>query len=219
MKLNFLNVLNKKSTPDEIAEQIAALEEKAREAVIERDILRASAKDLRQRKLCGESITDAQVKEADSKVESAVLDLEAIEETKQRLATKLIAAFEAIKEQHVPECQRRRDAIGPDRQKAKAEVAKAKARLLVAAEVFLGPSAEYSVKDGSIYLSGDETDELYHAEVERCREQVKHPTYHEKKCEIDNYGNWLNEMSVEEEVEKLLNKYRPQAVANTAAGN
>lgn len=208
MKLNVLNVLNKKSSSDEIAEQIVLLEEKAREAMSERDALRAAAKELRQQKLCGEAITDAQVKEADSRAESAVLDLEAIEETMQKLKSKLTAVLEDIKQKNTPECQKRRSAIIADRQKAKAEIAKAKARLLVAAEAYHGPSAEYYVKDGSIFLSGDETDVLYREEVERCRDQVKRPTYYEKKCEIDNYSNRISEMRVEEEVERLLNKYR-----------
>src|SRR3989338_4530371 len=98
MKLNFLKVLNNQSNnPEEIAEQIVGLELKQIEYEKQRDLLRTQTKELRQRKLCGEAITNDQIKEADRKAENAGLDLEAVTESLAKLEERLRAAYESIR--------------------------------------------------------------------------------------------------------------------------
>jgi len=46
MKLNFLNILNKKSTPDEIVEQIVALDKKHRQYRKEYDEAKEKVKEI-----------------------------------------------------------------------------------------------------------------------------------------------------------------------------
>ena len=97
MKLNFLKVLNNQNnTPDEIAEQIVGLEQKQIEYEKQLDVLRQQAKELRQKKLCGEVVSDAQINEADRKVENANLDLEAVAESIVKLTDKLHETYQAI---------------------------------------------------------------------------------------------------------------------------
>lgn len=209
MKLNFLKVLNtSKITPDEIAAEIAALEVKQRDCEQELSGLREQAKDLRKRRLCDEAISEKEIKDADCKVESARLDLEAISDSAAKLNEKLRSAFQAVKDNGLEEIHRRGSAIDSDRAKALEEVARAKARLLVAAEVYIGSWAEHLVKDGRIFEYDPETHDLYQAELERLRAQVKHPTYHEKKLSVDHYASWTRELDVEDEARDIINKHR-----------
>ena len=108
MKLNFLKVLNtNKTTPDEIAAEIAALEARQKDCEQELSGLREQAKDLRKRRLCGETVSEADIKDADHKVESVGLDLEAIVESIAKLDEKLRNTLQAIKDDGVDESQRR----------------------------------------------------------------------------------------------------------------
>ncbi|MEK7200396.1 MAG: hypothetical protein AAB212_10850, partial [Bacteroidota bacterium] len=115
MKLNFLKVLNNQSNnPEEIAEQIVALELKQIEYEKQRDLLRIQTKELRQRKLCGEAIIDDQVKEADRKAENAGLDLEAVTESLAKLEERLRAAYESIRDSGNTVSGQRLNAILPE---------------------------------------------------------------------------------------------------------
>ena len=98
MKMNFLNVLNRKSTSFEIAEQIVLLEVKEKEMQKEKEKRRNDAKELRQKKLCGENVSESQIKEADLKVEDINLTIETIADSIANLKDKLRPALEAEKE-------------------------------------------------------------------------------------------------------------------------
>lgn len=212
MKLNFLNIMNKKSTPDELAQEIVSLEAKEPDAIKECESVKKFAKDLRQRKLCGEVVTDEQIKNADRNVESALLDLEAVQEMLGTLMSRLILTYEEIRNNAAKDSQKSQDAISDERLRIMDEIAKAKARLFVLAEVFYGPMADRQCKGGYIFLSDSENDKAYNAEVERLRTQVKHPTYYLKRDEIDRRFNWSVAVNPDDEAERLVNKYRPQAV-------
>ena len=64
----------------------------------EKGKLKESAKELRQRKLCNEQISDSQIKEADTLVKDIDLTVEAITESIAKLKEKLIATVEDEKE-------------------------------------------------------------------------------------------------------------------------
>lgn len=209
MKLNFLKVLNtNKTTPDEIAAEIAALEAKQKDCEQELSGLREQAKDLRKRRLCGETVSDADIRDADRKVESVSLDLEAIVDSIAGLDEKLRNTLQAIKDGGVDESQRRKMLIEAERTKALEELARAKARLIVAGEVYVGSCADNLAKDGRLFDYDPETHKLYQAELERLRTQVKHPTYYEKKMEADDYARWTREMDVDDEAHALVSKQR-----------
>ncbi len=208
MKLNFLNVLNKQSSPDEIAQEIIALEVKELEATKEHDSLKDAAKELRKRRLCGESVSDDQIRVADRKFESASLDVEAIKEMIDNLTNKLYAAFEEIKVKGLPGSQEKRDALMSEHRKVTEEIVKAQVRLITLAETYHGSAAEALARDGRLFWINPDTERFYYAELERCRTQIKHPTYYDRKIEADSYATWISEMCVDDEVEKLLNKYR-----------
>ena len=209
MKLNFLKVLNtNKTTTDEIAAEIAVLEEKQKDCEQELSGLREQAKDLRKRRLCGETVSEQDIKSADCEVESARLDLEAISESKTELNEKLHTALQGIKDNGADESHRRRMLFEAERVKALEELARAKARLIVAGEVYIGSCAENLAKSGRLFEYDPETHKLYQTEIERLRSQVKHPTYCEKKLEVDSYARWTLEMDVDAEAESLINKHR-----------
>jgi hypothetical protein len=209
MKLNFLKVLNtSKTTTDEIAVEIVVLENTRKQCEQELVNLRERAKDLRKRRLCGEAITDADIKDADRKTESTQLDLEAIDESLVKLSEKLVAALQAMKDGGVEESQRQKMLIETERLKALNELAKAKAHLIVAGEIYVGTWAEDLAKSGRLFDYDPETHELYRTEIERLRSQVKHPTYHEKKQSVDQYARWTCEMDVDDEARSLVSKQR-----------
>jgi hypothetical protein len=74
--------------------------------------------------------------------------------------------------------------------------------------VYIGSWAENLAKDGRLFEFDPETHEMYHAELERLRSQVKRPTYHEKKLSVDSYARWTREMDAEDEARNLINRHR-----------
>ena len=208
MKLNFLNVLNKQSSPDEIAQEIVVLEAKEREATKEHDSLKDAAKELRTRRLCGENVSDDQIKVADRKCESASLDIEAIKEMIGNLTNKLHAGFEEIKIKGLPGSQEKRSALILEHQRVSDEIVKVQARLVVLAETYHGVGADTFGRTGRLFWVSPDAESSYYAELDRCRAQIKHPTYYDRKVEADNYARWISEMSIDDEVRQVLDKYR-----------
>ena len=45
-------------------------------------------------------------------------------------------------------------------------------------------------------------------EVEKLRATIKEPTYYTKYTETQNYSNWINNLNISTESERLLNKQR-----------
>ena len=208
MKINFLNVLNRKSTSDEVAEQIVLLEARQEEAVKEKEALRAVSKELRQKKLCGEPVGENQIKEADARMEDATLNHEAIVESISKLKDKLRAALQEEKEGLKIEADRMNQEMCEDRKFCDEEFARMHARLLVFAQSFLGPVAETYMKDGRLFRFNSQTNHIFMIEKERAERALTHPTYFEKEIEKDNYHLRFREFDLDKEFEAKLERHR-----------
>lgn len=209
MKLNFLKVLNNQNNaPEEIAEQIVGLEQKQIEYEKQLEVLRQQAKELRQKKLCGEAVSDAQINEADRKVENVNLDLEAVAESIVKLNDKLHKTYEAIIENAHAVAGQREKAIEPEKIRLTEELARAKAKVMVIAQQLWGYMADVRLRRGQFFDDGSECDRLMKEEVERLMVNVKEPTYFFKQQDINNYTQWTSSMKITEESERLLNKQR-----------
>lgn len=210
MKLNFLKVLNNQNnTPEEIAEQIVGLEQKQVEYEKQLEALRQQAKELRQRKLCGEAVSDAQINEADRKVENACLDLEAVADSHTKLEERLRAAYESIRDNGNTVGGQKLNAIQPEYNRLQEELALAKAKVLVLAEQIWGTStAQHKLRNGYLFHSDEKTDHIMNEEVLQLRASVKQPTYYMKHSEVQHYANWISLMSIDYEFNKVLNQYR-----------
>ena len=209
MKFNFLKILNNQSNnPEEIAEQIVALEQKQIECEKQHDLLRTQAKELRQRKLCGEAISDDEVKEADRKAENTSLDLEAVSESIVKLEEKLRAAYESIRDNGQNVVAERQNALMPERNRLGEELARAKARLLIVAEQLWGSSARERLRNGMAFDTDHETDHWMKEEEEKLRASVRQPTYCQKISEIQGYDSWIMRLNVNDEVQRVLDKHR-----------
>ena len=193
MKLNFLKVLNNQNnTPEEIAEQIVGLEHKQIEYEKQLDALRQQAKELRQRKLCGEVVLDAQINDADRKVDSVNLDLEAVTESIANLEEKLRNTYEAIIENGHSVTAQKMKAIETERDRLMEELARAKAKVLVIAEQLWGTGVISRLKDSSVFDDDARTDQIMKEEVEKLKSSVKEPTYYSKYQQAQNYSSWID---------------------------
>lgn len=210
MKLNFLKVLNNQNnTPEEIAEQIVGLEQKQIEYEKQLDGLRQQAKELRQKKLCGELVSDAQINEADRKVENASLDLEAVADSHAKLEERLRAVYESIRENGNTVSGQRLNAILPEYNRLNEELALAKAKVLVLAEQLWGnATAQHKLRNGYAFHNDDKTDHIMNEEVEKLRASVKQPTYYMKYSDAQNYSSWTAMMRIDYEIDNVLNKHR-----------
>lgn len=210
MKLNFLKVLNNQNnTPEEIAEQIVGLEQKQIEYEKQLDALRQQAKELRQKKLCGEVVSDAQINEADRKVENANLDLEAVVGSHAKLEDQLRAAYESIRDNGNTVGGQKFNAIQPEYDRLQKELAMAKAKVLVLAEQIWGTStAQHKLRNGYLFHSDEKTDHIINEEVLQLRASVKQPTYYMKYTDVQNYASWISLMNIDYEIDNVLNKHR-----------
>ncbi len=209
MKLNFLKVLNNQNnTPEEIAEQIVGLEQKQTEYEKQLEALRQQAKELRQKKLCGELVSDAQINEADRKVENARLDLEAVTESITKLEGKLRQTYEAIVENGQVVTAQKMKAIETERDRLMDELARAKAKVLVIAEQLWGSGVMSRLKDSSVFDDDLRTDEMMKEEAEKLRSSVKEPTYYSKYQQAQNYSSWTNNLKIDDEASRLLERQR-----------
>ena len=209
MKLNFLKVLNNQNnTPEEIAEQIVGLEQKQIEYEKQLDVLRQQAKELRQKKLCGEVVSDSQINEADRKVENANLDLEAVSESIAKLEEKLHKTYEAIIDNGQTVYSQKLNAIKPEYDKLIAELARAKAKVLIIARQLWGQGADAKLRQGRFFEDDPQEDTIMKEEIEKLAVSVKEPAYFTKRNEVDGYSNWITGLNVRQESERLLNNQR-----------
>jgi len=208
MKINFLNVLNRKSTSDEVAEQIVLLEAKQEEAAKEKEALRAISKELRQKKLCGEPVGENQIKEADARMEDATLNHEAIVESINKLKDRLRTALEEEKEGLKTEANRLNEEICKERRSCDEEFARMHARLLVFAQSYLGSVADAYMKDGRLFRFNSKTNHIFMIEKERAERALTHPTCFEKEIEKDNYHLRYREFDLDKEFEAKLEHHR-----------
>lgn len=209
MKLNFLKVLNNQNnTPEEIAEQIVALEAKQVEYEKQLDILRRQAKELRQKKLCGETVSETQITEADRKLENANLDIEAVSESITKLKDKLHKTYEAIVENGSTVYVQKINAISPEFDRLNEELARAKAKVLVIAQQLWGYNAEVKLRRGQFFEDDQQADRIMKEELDKLMDSVKEPTYFTKYNEAQSYSSWITSLNIEMEIENLLNKQR-----------
>jgi len=216
MKLNFLNVLKGKSTPDEIAEQIVALEEKQKICEKEKQDAKERSKEIRSRIMCGEKINPNAVKEADSVLEECNINLDVVSESLEKLKEKLEGSFIALKDeasQKVIEIRRR---LNRERDKAKLDLWKAKGKLFGLAFALHG-HPETTRRDLESFPAfspsvGTEEYDVFHAEKDRVIDGLNRPTVADVEEEIRGKSNWVSTFDLEKEIRRIMRKQRPQAV-------
>ena len=216
MKLNFLNVLKGKSTPDEIAEQIVALEEKQEICEKEKQDAKERSKEIRSRIMCGEKINPNAVKEADSALEECNINLDVVSESLEKLKEKLEGSFIALKDeasQKVIEIRRR---LNRERDKAKLDLWKAKGKLFGLAFALHG-HPETTRRDLESFPAfspsvGTEEYDVFHAEKDRVIDGLNRPTVADVEEEIRGKSNWVSTFDLEKEIRRIMRKQRPQAV-------
>jgi hypothetical protein len=209
MKLNFLKVLNNQNnTPEEIAEQIVALEQKQIEYQKQRDVLRQQTKELRQKKLCGEIVSEPQIADADRRVENANLDLEAVAESIAKLNDKLRKTYEAIIENGQAVAGQKIKAIELEHDRLTEELARAIAKVLVIAEQLWGVGIISRLKDSSVFDDDPKTDQIMKDEADKLRSSVKEPTYYSKFRQAESYSSWTSGININDEMSSILEKHR-----------
>ena len=216
MKLNFLNVLKGKSTPDEIAEQIVALEEKQEICEKEKQDAKERSKEIRSRIMCGEKINPNAVKETDSALEECNINLDVVSESLEKLKEKLEGSFIALKDeasQKVIEIRRR---LNRERDKAKLDLWKAKGKLFGLAFALHG-HPETTRRDLESFPAfspsiGTEEYDVFHAEKDRVIDGLNRPTVADVEEEIRGKSNWVSTFDLEKEIRRIMRKQRPQAV-------
>ena len=216
MKLNFLNVLKGKSTPDEIAEQIVALEEKQEICEKEKQDAKERAKEIRSRIMCGEKVNPDAVKEADSALEECNINLDVVSGSLEKLKEKLEGSFIALKDeasQKVIEIRRR---LNRERDKVKLDLWKAKGKLFGLAFALHG-HPETTRRDLESFPAfspsvGTEEYDVFHAEKDRVIDGLNRPTVADVEEEIRGKSNWVSTFDLEKEIRRIMRKQRPQAV-------
>lgn len=211
MKINFLNVLNRKSTSDEVAEQIVLLETRQHETEKEKEKLRKASKELRQKKLCGEAVSDAQIKDSDLRAEDIDLTIETIGESIAKLKERLYQAIEEEKDENHVLVNKRHRALLAERKALDEEFARMHARILVFAETILGSLAEVYIKDGRLFRYNGDTYYVFKDEYEKAKSELKHPTYYEKQVGNECLSESIRQFDPDKAFEALIDKHRKKS--------
>jgi len=216
MKLNFLNVLKSKSTPNEIAEQIVALEEKERQCEKEKQDAKERVKEIRSKIMCGEKVDPNVVKQADSALEECGINFDVVVETIAKLKEKLEETFIAIKDEETQKLVETRKRLNRERDKARLELWKAKGKLFGLAYALHGhPEVTRRALESFPAFSpslGTEEYEIFHAEKDKAIARLDRPTVADIEDEIRNISHWITHFNVDEEVKEIMKKHRPQPV-------
>ena len=216
MKLNFLNVLKSKSTPNEIAEQIVALEEKERQCEKEKQDAKERVKEIRSKIMCGEKVDPNVVKQADSALEECGINFDVVVETIAKLKEKLEETFIAIKDEETQKLVETSKRLNRERDKARLELWKAKGKLFGLAYALHGhPEVTRRALESFPAFSpslGTEEYEIFHAEKDKAIARLDRPTVADIEDEIRNTSHWITHFNVDEEVKEIMKKHRPQPV-------
>jgi len=179
MKLNFLNILNKKSTPDEIAEQIVALEKKQRQYQKEHDEAKEKVKEIRSRAICDEKINPDAVKQADKRFDEVKINLEIVDETIEKLKAKLYETLTALQEEESRNIVTERRVLNSKRSKAELELWREKGRLYAMAIAIYGhpETARRRLEDYPAFSPGlgSEPYEIYHTAKDKALSEINKP--------------------------------------------
>lgn len=221
MKLNFLNVLKGKSTPDEIAEQIVALEEKQKQCEKEKQEAKEKAKEIRSRIMCGEKVNPNAVKEADSALEECNINLDVVSESLEKLKEKLEEAFVALKDEESQKIIEIRKRLSRERDKVKLDLWKAKGKLFGLAFAIHG-HPEVTRRDLESFPAfspsvGTEEHDVFHNEKDRVIAGLNHPTVADVEEELRGKRNWVSNFDLEKEVRRIMKKHIPQPVEEKEA--
>lgn len=221
MKLNFLNVMNKKASPDEIAEQIVALEIKQKECERDRDISKILCKEVRGKTLCGERISPEIIRNADKDHDEAVLNLEIVTESIEDLKSKLTQAVNVHRDEEAKRLAEMRKRIDREMEKAKLELAKAKGRLVGLAIGIYGHSAaaQRHLEDSRsfTYTRADQFYEDFDIEERKAVAELRRPSVADLLDEAQQKDRWLQLFNVDEECSRVLKKYRDIHCAEVSA--
>jgi hypothetical protein len=212
MKLNFLNVLNKKSAPDEIAEQIVALEVKKAQCEKARDEAKNSCKEMRGKTMCGERVDSDAIKRADKAYEEAVLDLEIVDDSLEELNKRLYVALETHREDESKQVIEDGHKWAAEKEKLMREVSKLKGRLVgMMIGIFHYESEAIVQLHSPPSFNFSNTDTHYAeftAEKNRALAELKKPTPGDLDNAIQRKNGWLLHFNIEDEYRDILGKYR-----------
>ncbi|MDD5428312.1 MAG: hypothetical protein PHI58_03630 [Candidatus Omnitrophica bacterium] len=216
MKLNFLNVLKSKSTPEEIAEQIVALEEKQKVCEQEKAEAKEKAKEIRSRVMCGERVNSESIKLADLALEECNINLDVVAESLAKLKTKLEEALTAKRDEEAKRIIEDRKQWNLDREKALLELWRAKGKLFALAFAIYG-HPETTRRNLESYPEfspslGTEEHKVFHSEKDKGITELRHPTIADVAEDIRVRDHWVSHFDLEHEVKALMRKYRPEPV-------
>ena len=211
MKLNFLNILNKKSTPDEIVEQIVALEKKQRQYQKEHDEAKEKVKEIRSRAICDEKINPDAVKQADKRFDEAKINLEIVTESMEKLKTKLNEALSDLREDESRNVIAERKILNAKRSKAELELWREKGKLYgMVIAIYGHPAiAKRRLEDYPAFSPGlgSEEYEIYQKAKDEVLSGMSKPTIADIQRDIDRKEGWVKNFDIEEEIKKLTERY------------
>lgn len=212
MKLNFLNVLNKKSSPDEIAEQVAALEVKKRQCEKDRDQAKNTCKEIRGRTMCGEKIPPDVIRNTDRDYDDAVLNLEVVTDSIEELKQSLYGALEMHREEEERRLKQLEHKRNEEYEKVMQELARVKGRLIgLATGIYAYPEVAQNYLrsvEAFNFENGHPHFELFTVEKDRVMAELKHPTPSDIEVECHVKTRWLGGFNIADEHERILEKHR-----------
>lgn len=215
MKLNFLNVLKKESTPEEIAEQVVALEIKKTQCEKIRDNAKSICKELRGKTMCGESVNAEAIKQADKSYDDAVLDLEIVVESLEELKKNLYMSLEARHAQETKQITIDRNKWATEKEKLLREVNKIKGRLvgLMIGVYHYEPEAMRQLGNLTTFnvANSDPLYDEFTAEKNRALSELKRPTPADLEDAVQRKEYWVASFKIDDEYESVLKKYREKA--------
>jgi len=221
MKLNFLNVLNKKSAPEEIAEQVVALEVKKVQCEKARDEAKNSCKEMRGKTMCGERVDPEAIKRADKAYEEAVLDLEIVDDSLEELNKQLYIALEAYREDESKQIINDRHKWAAEKEKLMREVVRLKGRLLgMMIGIYRYESEAVLQLQNPPSFNFSNTDPYFAeftAEKDRALAELKKPTPADLDNGIQHKDRWLLHFNIEDEYRDILSKYRAKVPSSGIA--
>ena len=219
MKLDYFNVLRKKSTPDEIAEQIVALEIKQKQCEAQRDKARKVCKEIRGRAMCGEKMPPDVIRNADKDHEDASLDLEIVVDSIADLHKVLDVALEAFCAQERIRDQQIQREINDKQPEIMRMLFRAQGRLIgIATAVYGVPeiAQEMLMRTNTMLSLGNESPYLadYSAGLKEGKAQLGHPTIEELRNVSQALSLWLAQWNAEREHEQIVDRHRKKASAS-----
>lgn len=216
MRLNFLNVLKGKSSPDEIAEQIAALEEKQNLFEKEKNEAKENAKEIRSRLMCGEKIDPGAIKQADAALEECNINLDVVAESLAKLKAKLEETLTAKRDEEAKRVIEDRRQMNLEKEKALLELYRAKARLFALTFAIYGhPETTRRHLESYPAFSpslGTEEYKIFHTEKDKMIAELRRPTIADVENDIYVRDHWVSHFDLEQEIASVMKKYRPDTV-------